>query len=264
MPPALPAYVRQAQPRDVLRWLGAGWRDLARAPRVSLAHGLALCVGALAILALGRRHPGLLAGAFSGFALVAPSLVIGLYETSRRLSNGRAPTFAAALGAWRIAGLRPVAFGFALALAGTLWVAVSSLVVGTPASSATSMGSTGGVQDFVRYFVAADHGFRFLAWLLAGGLLAAVVFAASAVSIPLMLDRDVQMRQATLISVAAVGANPLTMAMWAATIMALTLLGLATVIGTVVVLPWMAHATWHAYLELVDAGALPPRSVRRA
>lgn len=272
MPAALPAYVRQVAPHDVLRWLGAGWRDFARAPLVGCVHGLVLVLGALAIVAIGRRHYGLLVGAFSGFALVAPSLVLGLYDTSRRLASGTPATLSSSLAAWRSAGLKPLAFGFTLALAGTLWVVVSTAIVGAPAGSASLPAHSaaaggasladGGAETFLRYFLTADHGFRFTAWLLSGGLLASVVFAASAVSIPLMLDRDVQMRQAVLISVAAVGANPLTMATWAATIMALTLIGLASVVGALFVLPWLGHASWHAYLELVDAGALPLRRRR--
>ena len=42
--------------------------------------------------------------------------------------------------------------------------------------------------------------------------------------------------------------------------MVLTLLGLGTLLlGLVVVLPLLGHASWHAYRDLVDAGALPER-----
>lgn len=261
--PQLPAHVRQVTPADPPRWLAAGWRDLWRVPAVSLAHGLVLVVAMLAIVALGRGHYGLLAGAFSGFALLAPSLVTGLYETSRRLDGGRPVSLGTAFAAWRQAGMRPVVFGLLLGIAGSLWVGVSMLVVtGAPGLQVVGPTDAQGVAAFLRFFVAADHGYRFIAWLLAGGMLAAVVFGISAVSIPLMLDRDVGVRRAALISAAAVGANPATMTLWAVLIMALTLVAIATVVGLVIVLPWLGHATWHAYRALVDASALPERRRR--
>jgi uncharacterized membrane protein len=89
---------------------------------------------------------------------------------------------------------------------------------------------------------------------------AALVFAASAVSIPFLLDREVDLMTAILTSVLAVGANPLVMAWWAVLIMIGTTFGIATLLlGLVVVVPVLGHATWHAYLDLVDASGLPPR-----
>jgi uncharacterized membrane protein len=47
--------------------------------------------------------------------------------------------------------------------------------------------------------------------------------------------------------------NPAAMALWATLILALTALGMATLmLGLVVVVPWLAHATWHAYRDLVE------------
>ena len=50
------------------------------------------------------------------------------------------------------------------------------------------------------------------------------------------------------------------MAMWTAIILALTMLGMATLpIGLAVVMPLLGHASWHAYRDLVDASSLPQR-----
>jgi len=76
---------------------------------------------------------------------------------------------------------------------------------------------------------------------------------------PLLLDRRITVRQAVLTSWAVVLANPVPMALWAALIVVLTLLGLGTLlIGLVVVMPLLGHASWHAYRELVDASAFAP------
>jgi uncharacterized membrane protein len=254
-PAVEPAPVRALTPSRPLAWLAAGWRDLWRTPLLSLAHGAAMLLGAAGILAIGRGNFGLLAGAFSGFALLAPLLAFGLYEISRRLTLGQPADAGAVADAWLRGGWAPVRLGLLLAAIGSAWVGVSVIVV---MSAPLAAGS--GVEAFLRYFALADHGYRLLAWLQAGGMVAATVFAIAAVSLPMLLDRQVDLRRAVLTSVAAVGANPVTMAAWAGLIMALTLAGMATVLGLVVIVPWLGHATWHAYRDAVDASAFAARA----
>ena len=46
--------------------------------------------------------------------------------------------------------------------------------------------------------------------------------------------------------------NPAPMALWATLILVITLLGMATLlVGLAVAVPWLAHASWHAYRDLV-------------
>jgi uncharacterized membrane protein len=82
------------------------------------------------------------------------------------------------------------------------------------------------------------------------------------VAIPLLLDREVGVLAAVFTSWRVVMDNPLPMALWAGLIMALTLLGMATLmLGLAIVVPWIAHASWHAYRDLVDASSLPERDL---
>jgi uncharacterized membrane protein len=86
-----------------------------------------------------------------------------------------------------------------------------------------------------------------------GAIFAAAVFAITAVSIPMLLDRDVGVMSAIATSVTAVLLNWQAMALWAALIALFTLLGLATFfIGLAVALPLVGLATWHAYRDLVE------------
>ena len=71
------------------RWLALGARDLARAPWPGLSHGLTLALFGAFVFALLHARFWWLAGAFSGFLLVAPVLATGLYAVSRALE--RAP-----------------------------------------------------------------------------------------------------------------------------------------------------------------------------
>jgi uncharacterized membrane protein len=236
-------------------WLAMGWRDFTRAFGPSLFHGVIVALAGLAIVTIGLRIWYLLPGAVSGFVLIAPILATGLYELSRRLARGERPRLLHAFEAWR-RGTRPLVWmGLALAIAGTAWVLVSAVLVALFVKAPIT-----GLEDFLRHVVLSEGSNLFWLWIAIGGLGAAFVFAATAVSVPLMLDRDIDTLSAILTSVRAVGENPLAMALWAAIIMALTVAAMATLmLGFAFVIPVVGHATWHAYRELVDADGLPPR-----
>ena len=71
-------------------------------------------------------------------------------------------------------------------------------------------------------------------------------------SVPMLLDRRCDLLCALATSVNAVAENPLPLAFWALIIMLLTGLGFATaLLGLIVVMPWLGHASFHAYKELV-------------
>ena len=247
--------VRRVPVSQPLQWLRLGWRDLTRTPWPSLLHGLLVAAGGLAMLAVSFGHWSLASGAFSGFVLVGPILATGLYELSRLLARGEQPTLKDAITAWR-RGTRPLVWlGVWLGVAGTLWVLVSAglfaLFVRTPIT---------GPASFLRYATSTQGDFLFLLWLILGGLGAAVVFAATVVSPPLLLGRVIGLRSALLTSIRAVGENPLVMAVWALIIMVATAVSMATLMaGFIVAIPVLGHATWHAYRDLVDASSLPLR-----
>ena len=251
-----PAPVRRVPVTAPLRWLALGWRDFTRAPGASLFHGVLVFLGGLAILAVTARFWYLLPGAFSGFLLVGPILATGLYELSRRLERGERATLVEAAGAWR-RGTRPLVWlGLILVLAGTLWVLVSALLFALFVKAPIT-----GVESVLRHVILSEGSNLFPVWITLGGIGAALVFAVTVVSAPLLLERDVDMLSALVTSVRAVGENPLAMAFWATLIMIATGLSLATfMLGFVIAIPVVGHATWHAYREVVDAAGLPPRA----
>lgn len=238
-----------------LGWLARGLQDLRRCPLPGLLHGLAAALFGTLIWLAARDRFWLLAGAFSGFLLVAPIVATGMYAISRRLERGEPAGWRDALNAWRPQDARLVIFGLLLALAGTGWVLTSaSLITGFSPAPINSP------RDFLRIVVLDDHSWLFEAWLMLGGVLAAPVFASSVVAIPLLLDRQVSVFAAVLTSWRVVMAQPLPMALWAALIMGLSLLGMVTaMLGLILVVPWLGHASWHAYRDLVDTSGLPER-----
>ena len=259
------AVVRQVAASQPLRWLALGWRDMWRCPLVSLAHGVAVAMFGALLLVVARDRFWMLAGAFSGFLVVAPVLATGLYALSRALERGEPADVALLVRTWTDWGQNRrtdptsywclVRFGLLLALAGTGWVLTSAafitLFAPVPISSPA---------DFLRDIVIQPNTYVFELWLILGGVLAAPVFASSVVSMPLLLDRHVGPMEAVLVSWRVVQANPLPIAIWAGLLMLLTLVGFAMVLfGLIFIIPLLGHASWHAYRDLVDASALAPR-----
>ncbi len=245
--------VRSVSAARPLHWLALGWRDLVCGQGAALAHGAVLAAFGLVLLAGAHDQFWLLAGAFSGFLLVAPVLATGLYAISRRFESGDRANLATALDAWRPRDGRLVAFGLLLALAGTGWVLTSAALITSFAAEPVRSPA-----DFMRIVVLREDSTLFETWLALGGVLAAPMFASSVIALPLLLDRRIGVLAAVLTSWRAVLANPVPLALWAALIMLLTLAGMATLmLGLVVVVPWLGHASWHAYRDLVDARQLP-------
>ena len=249
-----------------MTWLVLAWRDMARSGWISFAHGLAITAFGGAILAVAHHRFWLLAGALSGFLVVAPVLATSLYALSRALEQRQEANLGVVLKTWlnwQNSHLNKwgndywcmVQFGALLALAATGWVITSAAFITllAPVPVETPM-------DFMRHVVLANNGWLFELWLALCSLLAAPIFASSVIAMPLLLDRRASLRVAVLTSWQVVVANPLPMAFWAALILGFTLLGLGSLLlGLIFVMPMLGHASWHAYRDLVDASSLPLR-----
>ena len=251
----VPLPVRHVPPRQVWHWLALGWADLRAAPVASLAQGLAVTVGGWLVIGIAQQYWWLAPGAISGFLLVGPILCTGLYELSRLRARGERPGLTDVVNAWRRDSRPLVRLGLLLLGLGSLWVLFSALLfwlfVSTPIRSPV---------EFLRYAAIEQGNLLFALWAVVGGMGAALVFALAAVSPPLMLGRMVGFRQALLTSARAVGENPLTMALWASLILAAIVLSFATaMLGFIVAVPLIGHATWHAYRDIVVTDGVPLR-----
>jgi uncharacterized membrane protein len=108
------------------------------------------------------------------------------------------------------------------------------------------------LSGFLAQILALENLEFLLVYFGVGLIFAAIVFAVSVVSIPMMLDRDQDAITAMLASVGALARNPGAMTLWALAIVVCTVLGFLTFhVGLVVLMPLLGHATWHAYRDLV-------------
>jgi uncharacterized membrane protein len=229
-----------------LRWVRAGWRDYRDGLTISLVYGgtvfaISIAVSALAWL-LGSYV--LVLAMLSGFIFVAPLLATGLYSISRQLQRGETPSLGRSLKRMRLALRDALVFALVLLVIFLVWVRAGVMVhVFFP------VGESLDVVALLRFLAIGSA---------VGSIFALVTFSAAAFSLPMIVDRDVDMITACITSVNAVLRNKPAMAMWIAIIVVLTGVGFATAgLGLIVAIPVLGYATWHGYVETIDASGWP-------
>jgi len=231
-------------------WIARGWDDFRAASKVSLMYGLGFAVVGLLLLAatifLDLYYLTLPVAA--GFFLVAPILVVGVYEISRTLGAGKPVTMATPFQAWRHNGGQIGFMGFVLGLFFLAWIRLATLLFALFFGS-----SPPDIANFIDKVVLSGANIPFLiVGTGIGAVLSAIVFAISVVSVPMLLDRKTNVFVAIATSAVAVRENIMPMLAWAILIVLFTGAGMAFgVIGLAVTLPLIAHGTWHAYKDLV-------------
>jgi len=245
---ALPT-IRRVPANRPLEWLRAGWVDLRSNRWLSAGYGLVFTLAGYELLFLAEPRPYLFTAAISGFMLVAPMLAAGLYEISRRQEQGLASRFSDSLQGWARNGDSMAVSGLVLILVLIAWERLSAILF-----ALFYRGDLPSVQSFFgSVFLSGNYTSFVIAYVVVGALLAALVFAMSAISVPLLVDRETDVVTAIAASLKAVGQNPAAMTLWAALLVALMVLGFLTLLlGMIVLLPWAAHASWHAYRDLTQ------------
>jgi uncharacterized membrane protein len=223
-----------------LRWLKLGWQDMKRARAQSLAYGAGLVLFGYLItwLAWGEGHTLALFTLGVGFILSGPVLAFGLYSISRQLEQGREPRLGVCWAESRNHLRNEALFALVMLVVLLVWARAASMVhVFFP------FGEELGVLGWIEFLAIGSA---------IGAVFGTIVFSASVVSLPMMLDRGTDAITSVLTSINAVLRNKGVMLLWAAIIVLLVLAGFATAyLGLAIVLPLIGHATWHAYRETV-------------
>lgn len=256
---AAPADEREAMPQackltlgDLSQALRKGWADLGamRSDIMFLCLIYPLMGAALLGLAAKEDMAHMIFPALSGFALLGPVAALGLYEISRRREAGERVTWLALFDV-----LHSPRFPRILVLSGFIgvifiaWMVLANMIYNVtlgpepPASLAV----------LAKAVISTPEG-----WTLAvvgtgvGFVLAVLVLAVSVVSFPLLLDRDVSLPVAVVTSVRVARKNPVVIGTWGLIVAVGLALGmLPFLVGLVVVLPVLGHATWHLYRAAV-------------
>ena len=229
-----------------LKWLKQGWSDFRQAPGPSLMYGgfLVLLSYLLSFFTWKLGGYVLIFSLMSGFVFIAPILAIGLYSISCQLQQGLKPQIGYCLREGRRHLGSEMVFSMILLVIFLLWARAGSMThVFFPIEAQPDL------KDLATFLVVGSA---------IGSVFATLVFCASAVSLPMMLERKVDTVTAVLTSVNAVLRNKAVMALWALFIVLAVLIGFATAfLGLAVLMPVIGYATWHAYQDTVIADDWP-------
>jgi uncharacterized membrane protein len=243
-----------------LEWIRRGWSDLLAAPRQSLTYGIIVVLLSWSVAWITIRFGGYweLLALLTGFIFVAPVLAVGTYAISAQLERGQRPSLRRCLFEERRCFANLMVFALIVLVVDLVWWrAASAIHVFFPDDTADS-----GWADYAPFFAIGSA---------VGSIFALVVFAASAFSLPMLVDRRVDTVTTVVTSVNAVLRNKPAMAVWAGTIVVAVSPGFSLLflgresgapLAAVMVLlgltmPLIGHATWHAYRDTIVADEWP-------
>jgi len=238
---------------DIRAALTAGWQDFRRKPMMGLFFSLIYVVGGwLIYLFLFVTGQAWLALPFTvGFPLIAPFLAVGLYEVSRRLDAGESD--------WRRNDIFGVVWRQRLRqLPMMSWVIIVyflfwsffahmlfALFIGPSALT--------NVSSSYAYLLQPEGLLMLLVGTAFGAAFAFVLFCMTVISLPLLLDKELDFVTAMLTSIAVVKRSPKVMIAWGLVIAVLTFVAmLPALLGLLVVLPVLGHASRHIYRHALD------------
>ena len=231
-------------------WLRQGWKDFRVHATASLAYGVLVFLVSLVIVG-GLYRFGwdyILFPALAGFMVIGPIIAVGLYEKSRRIAAGEPVSLSRMIFVRPRSGAQILFTGVLLCLLMLIWMRAAIIVY----ALFFGLRPFPGLPHVSSMLFLTPTGWAMLiVGTLVGALFAALSFAISVYSIPMLLEERVDALTAMGTSVAVVGKNLPAMLAWGAIVLGLFLLSLATgLIGLIVVFPVLGHGTWHAYRAL--------------
>ncbi len=226
--------------------LRQGWSIAGRAHGASVPYALVFAMLGLAIvgglLALGWT-PFVFAAA-GGFMLVGPVILAGFFGIAAAVEQGRRP------------GPGDILAGFCRA-APALWAlamvcALLFMIFLTDAAVLYAY-MVGAAPVWLSEFLPAQNGvWRFLIWSgVSGAIVALLLYAISAFSVPLLCERRAGLVQAVSVSVRIVLANFPVAILWAFLLSTATIASILILPLLPLTLPWLAFASRALYRQLL-------------
>jgi uncharacterized membrane protein len=243
--------IHRVGPAHIRRWFRLAERDLRRVPADALFYGVLFVLMGFSLVLYFHDDPEIVLTLVTMFLLGGPFLATGLYDLSRQMEafEGRGKVkLLKSLVAWRenLSGFS--LYGVLLTFIVFGWFRLSLLIFALFYDT-DALPSLDGLLDNA---VNLDNWPFLLAYFGSGFVVAFLVFAVSAIALPMLRDKEVDAVTAMVTSVQAVYKNLGTMSLWAFVIVALTVLGLASyLVALIVFMPLIGMATWYAYRDMI-------------
>lgn len=233
--------------------LRAGLADFLRAPFYGVIFSAIYVIGGMilyAIFAASAAEWWFIPIAV-GFPILAPFAATGLYEVSRRLETGEPLGLGSIFGVVFAQKDRQVpSMAMFILLVFMFWVFMAHTIF------ALFFGLQPIAESTWSMLLSNNGLLMLLVGGAIGGIMAALFYALTVVSLPLLLDREVDFITAMITSFSCVTKNLGVMIGWAAIIAAALFVGMIPLfLGLFVVLPVFGHATWHLYRHLLPRDA---------
>lgn len=228
------------EPLAPFHWLSLALDDFRKTPFLSLSYGALFTAMAWGIFAAVYAHGShlVILPSLVIFVLAGPFLATGLYDISWELEKGHIPKLNHALHAMGRNSVSSWGFAVLLAVIMIFWTRIAALLHALyPATQGAHL------EEYLPFLALGS---------LFGTIFSMVVFGISAFSLPLVIERRVDMMTAIFSSVNAVHSNPVPMILWAGIILSSVVIGFATAgIGLMFTMPVIAYATWHGYIATI-------------
>lgn len=236
---------------DLSECLKNGWQDYKKAPAIGLFFSAFYVLGGYVIISV-MFFAGEIWWVMPltvGFPLLAPFAGVGFYATSCLIEHKEPVTWRRVLTCAIAERKRQIPWVGAIII---MWFLLYMLISHAVFAITMGLSALTNITNSFGLFFTPEGIIMLIAEIGIGGGFAFALFAITLISLPLLLEREVDFVTGILTSVRAVMLNFKVLMIWAFIIAAIMFAALLpALLGLFIALPVLGHATWHLYRKLL-------------